>query len=132
MYVHIMQVWTNWRQGRSASLIDTTLGLMRTDSTAEKMKRCIHTGLLCVQNSEEDRPSIGSVIYMLPDNSVPLPTPSQPAFVTSPVQQLNWVSSFFAFIRALAGVFADCVRLTFMRRNPQTDIELASSLAVEC
>ncbi|XP_057247783.1 G-type lectin S-receptor-like serine/threonine-protein kinase At4g27290 isoform X2 [Beta vulgaris subsp. vulgaris] len=41
--------------------------------------RCIHIGLLCVQRSPDDRPSMPSVIVML-DNDVELPQPKTPAF----------------------------------------------------
>ena len=42
--------------------------------------RCIHVGLLCVQQRPEDRPSMSSVVLMLSsDNS--LPNPRQPGFV---------------------------------------------------
>lgn len=44
--------------------------------------RCIHVGLLCVQDSAVDRPSMADVISMLFNETVPLPTPKQIAFYT--------------------------------------------------
>ena len=41
--------------------------------------RCIHIGLLCVQNRAEDRPDMSSVVLML-NGEKPLPKPKQPAF----------------------------------------------------
>ena len=48
--------------------------------------RCVHVGLLCVQQSSEDRPSMAAVAVMLGGEGS-LPQPKQPAFFTesSPV-----------------------------------------------
>ena len=42
--------------------------------------RCIHIGLLCVQENVADRPTIGSVVLMLDNYSITLPIPLEPAF----------------------------------------------------
>ena len=42
--------------------------------------RCIHVGLLCVQDFAKERPSISFVISMLKSEIVDLPRPKQPAF----------------------------------------------------
>lgn len=52
---------------------------MRDGSTTEMM-RCIHIGLLCVQENVAERPDMASVVVMLTSYSVTLPLPSQPAF----------------------------------------------------
>ncbi|XP_059436637.1 cysteine-rich receptor-like protein kinase 44 [Corylus avellana] len=67
--------WRNWREGMSSNLIDPTL---RASSTYEIM-RCIHIGLLCVQENVADRPTIALVILML-NNHITLSVPSRPAF----------------------------------------------------
>ncbi|PRQ25471.1 putative protein kinase RLK-Pelle-DLSV family [Rosa chinensis] len=70
--------WRSWREGSAASnLIDNSL---MTGSRTEIMK-CIHIGLLCVQQNIGDRPTIASVIHMLTSNSLTLPVPSQPSFL---------------------------------------------------
>ena len=71
-----LQAWRSWREGTASNLIDPTL---RTGSRTEIM-RCIHIGLLCVQENVADRPSMASVILMLNSYSLTLPVPSQPAF----------------------------------------------------
>ncbi|XP_021802608.1 cysteine-rich receptor-like protein kinase 29 [Prunus avium] len=68
--------WRSWREGTASNLIDPTL---RTGSRTEIM-RCIHIGLLCVQENVADRPTMASVILMLNSYSLTLPVPSQPAF----------------------------------------------------
>lgn len=44
------------------------------------MIRCIHIGLLCVQENATDRPTMASVILMLSSSSLTLLVPSEPAF----------------------------------------------------
>ena len=44
-----------------------------------EMMRCIHIGLLCVQQNVADRPDMTSVLLMLNSDSVALPLPTQPA-----------------------------------------------------
>nr|CAD1823452.1 unnamed protein product [Ananas comosus var. bracteatus] len=48
---------------------------------SQDVLRCIHIGLLCVQEDPSDRPSMASVVLMLSSHSVTLPAPSTPAFV---------------------------------------------------
>ncbi|GKV19236.1 hypothetical protein SLEP1_g29523 [Rubroshorea leprosula] len=68
--------WKNWRGETGLNLIDPTF---RNSSTAEMM-RCIHIGLLCVQENVADRPNMAPVVLMLSSNSTSLPMPSQPSF----------------------------------------------------
>ncbi|CAO2842646.1 unnamed protein product [Amaranthus hypochondriacus] len=46
------------------------------------MIRCIHMGLLCVQENVEDRPTMSSVVLMLSSHSLTLPLPSHPPFIS--------------------------------------------------
>jgi hypothetical protein len=71
-----LQAWKNWREGTTSNIVDQT---MRLGSTTEIM-RCIHIGLLCVQENVADRPTMASVVLMLNSYSITLPVPSQPAF----------------------------------------------------
>ena len=43
--------------------------------------KCIHVGLLCVQELARDRPNASTVISMLKSEILDLPTPKQPAFM---------------------------------------------------
>nr|TKS16704.1 putative receptor-like protein kinase [Populus alba] len=70
-------MWENWNSGPNLDkLIDPTL---RAGSRNE-MLRCIHAGLLCVQENALDRPNMASVVIMLGSYSVTLPVPQKPAF----------------------------------------------------
>lgn len=47
-----------------------------------ELVRCIHLGLLCVQQRPEDRPTMSSAVLMLDSESLVLPQPKQPGFYT--------------------------------------------------
>jgi hypothetical protein len=44
------------------------------------MLRCIHVGLLCVQEDPQLRPGMASVVVMLNSRSITLPAPAVPAY----------------------------------------------------
>lgn len=58
-------------------MLDPTL---RGSYNPNEVIRCIHIGLLCVQENPADRPTMASIVLMLDSYSVTLPTPKQPAF----------------------------------------------------
>ncbi|WCJ20320.1 cysteine-rich RLK (RECEPTOR-like protein kinase) 10 [Euphorbia peplus] len=68
--------WRNWNEGTALDLMDPSL---RVGSRSEMM-RCIHIGLLCVQESEANRPTMTQIITMLTNNSITPTVPSKPAF----------------------------------------------------
>ncbi|KAF5725969.1 putative cysteine-rich receptor-like protein kinase 35-like [Tripterygium wilfordii] len=68
--------WKNWNVGTVSNLLDPTL---RVGSRSEMM-RCIHIGLLCVQENVASRPTMASVVLMLSSSSVSLSAPLRPAF----------------------------------------------------
>ncbi|KAH6806583.1 G-type lectin S-receptor-like Serine/Threonine-kinase [Perilla frutescens var. frutescens] len=76
-------VWKLWNEGRVEDLIDTRISGGRHEAEAEaEVLRCMHIGLLCVQELPTDRPSISDVMSMVSSEiSVRLPKPKQPAFV---------------------------------------------------
>jgi len=49
----------------------------------DQILRCIHIGLLCVQEIAKERPTMATVVSMLNSEIVKLPPPSQPAFLLS-------------------------------------------------
>ncbi|XP_022880112.1 G-type lectin S-receptor-like serine/threonine-protein kinase At4g27290 [Olea europaea var. sylvestris] len=69
--------WRLWTEGRPLELIDP---LLEDSANRPEMLRCIHIGLLCVQQSPEDRPTMSSVILMLNGGS-PLSQPKHPGFL---------------------------------------------------
>ncbi|XP_065627280.1 G-type lectin S-receptor-like serine/threonine-protein kinase CES101 [Quercus suber] len=69
--------WELWGQGRGLELIDTALGDL---DHIDQVLRCIHVGLLCVQECPVDRPAMLDVIFMIYNEANKLPTPKQLAF----------------------------------------------------
>ncbi|PPS06805.1 hypothetical protein GOBAR_AA13838 [Gossypium barbadense] len=68
--------WRNWEAGTAFDLVDSSL----RDGSRSELMRCIHIGLLCVQEKVARRPNMGAVVLMLTSYSVTLPLPSEPAF----------------------------------------------------
>ena len=66
---------------------------LRDGSTSEIM-RCIHIGLLCVQENAADRPTMASVVLMLSSDSLNLPIPSQPGFFLRSNTNQNIINFF--------------------------------------
>lgn len=75
------QAWELWKGGHVSDLKDPTLKAKGVD-VEKQLSRTIHIGLLCVQESAEDRPDMSSVVSMLGNENIPLPIPKQPAFFT--------------------------------------------------
>ncbi|MBA0876269.1 hypothetical protein Goshw_000214, partial [Gossypium schwendimanii] len=70
--------WKLWSKGEGMELIDQ---LLVPSCVAFEVLKCIHIGLLCVQEDPADRPTMSSVIFMLAsDGSIKLPRPTEPAF----------------------------------------------------
>ncbi|KAH6796519.1 S-locus lectin protein kinase family protein [Perilla frutescens var. hirtella] len=84
---HIIEyAWTLWTEGRPLDLIDPAAAdevLVRVE-----MVRCVHVGLLCIQQSPDDRPNMSTVVLMLNGESV-LPEPKQPGFLIDLVTTKN-------------------------------------------
>ncbi|KAL8509729.1 hypothetical protein ACS0TY_016802 [Phlomoides rotata] len=69
--------WLLWKENKTLELMDECL----KDTFVEtEVNRCIHVGLLCVQNFAEDRPVMSSVLFMLGNNEAILPEPREPGF----------------------------------------------------
>ncbi|XP_062094630.1 probable LRR receptor-like serine/threonine-protein kinase At1g07650 isoform X2 [Humulus lupulus] len=69
--------WQLWSEGRGIELVDEALGESYNESEALK---CIHIGLLCIQDFATDRPSMAQVASMLSNQIFDQPQPKQPVF----------------------------------------------------
>ncbi|KAK7390995.1 hypothetical protein VNO78_19266 [Psophocarpus tetragonolobus] len=72
----VYRAWRSWREGRAIDIIDPKLNY----SSQNEIMRCIHIGLLCVQDNVAARPTMASVVLVLNSHSLTLPLPSEPAF----------------------------------------------------
>lgn len=82
-----------WYEERSLSLIGYAYKLWTEDNVIllidpviaepcflDEIQKCIHVGLLCVQEATKDRPCISTVISMLNSETKDLPRPKEPGF----------------------------------------------------
>ncbi|PON82266.1 S-receptor-like serine/threonine-protein kinase [Trema orientale] len=75
----IGHAWKLMKEGKAAEMID--MCLRDSYNNMEEVLRCIHIGLLCVQQSPDDRPNMSTVILMLSGERV-LSQPKPPAYFT--------------------------------------------------
>ncbi|XP_061376547.1 cysteine-rich receptor-like protein kinase 10 isoform X4 [Gastrolobium bilobum] len=68
--------WKNWTEQTPLELLDPTL---RGSYSRNEVIRCIHIGLLCIQENPSDRPSMATISLMLNSYSVTLSLPRKPA-----------------------------------------------------
>ncbi|PON41048.1 Cysteine rich receptor like kinase [Parasponia andersonii] len=70
--------WRSWKDGQEVEFVDPWL---MESSPPHEVLRCLHIGLLCVQEDPEDRPKMSEVVVSLRGSeSVSLSEPKQPAF----------------------------------------------------
>uniref|UniRef100_A0A803LKU8 Uncharacterized protein n=1 Tax=Chenopodium quinoa TaxID=63459 RepID=A0A803LKU8_CHEQI len=95
--------WRNWTEGNASYLVDPVI---QPGSSTEILK-CIHIGLLCVQDDPTDRPTMAAVDLMLSSDSVTLQVPAQPAFCTEdqnlPDMLLEWSTTTKSSVRLEGG-----------------------------
>ncbi|XP_048132907.1 cysteine-rich receptor-like protein kinase 44 isoform X14 [Rhodamnia argentea] len=85
----ISYVWKKWREGSISNIIDPSI----TSGSSTEIARCIHIGLLCVQENFASRPSMASVFLMLNSHSVTLQVPSRPAFFIDSANEFDTSST---------------------------------------
>ncbi|XP_062185043.1 G-type lectin S-receptor-like serine/threonine-protein kinase At4g27290 [Phragmites australis] len=64
----LSDAWESWNQGRISNLLDSTVAQPEPVLLFE-LERCVQIGLLCVQQSPDDRPTMSAVVTMLNNNS---------------------------------------------------------------
>ncbi|KAH9617613.1 hypothetical protein KSS87_023204 [Heliosperma pusillum] len=68
-------VWRLWDEGNLLKLLDPSL---ENDFSKDEVERCIHVGLLCIQEDPAKRPNIASILFMLHTKPISLPLPELP------------------------------------------------------
>ncbi|XP_052203616.1 cysteine-rich receptor-like protein kinase 15 [Diospyros lotus] len=76
-YSLLTYAWKLWTEGQAQELIDR---LLVDSSQLNEVLKCMHIGLLCVQEDPMDRPTMSSVVVMLANNTLALSEPTRPAF----------------------------------------------------
>ncbi|PIA31859.1 hypothetical protein AQUCO_04700004v1 [Aquilegia coerulea] len=82
--------WRKWEEGAALDLVDPT---MKDNYSRSEVMRGIQIGLLCVQEVAR-RPTMASVVQILNSYSfsLPLHSPSAPAFIVNTSMELNMIS----------------------------------------
>ncbi|KAK9681631.1 hypothetical protein RND81_10G016500 [Saponaria officinalis] len=73
----LSHAWKLWQEGKPLMLVDEAI---RGSCSNHEVMRCVHLGLLCVQESVQARPTIETAVLSLDSFTVTLPLPAQPAF----------------------------------------------------
>ncbi|KAF9593832.1 hypothetical protein IFM89_025617 [Coptis chinensis] len=71
--------WQLDREGRLMELVDVNIG----SCPQPEVLKCIRIGLLCCQESIQERPVMSSILVMLSNESVTTPLPGRPAYYGS-------------------------------------------------
>lgn len=73
----IIYAWKLWKDGKAEDLVDSS---MKGNCPLDEVSRCIHIGLLCVQDNPDFRPLMSAVVFMLENKDTPLSVPVQPMY----------------------------------------------------
>ncbi|XP_025795807.1 putative receptor-like protein kinase At4g00960 isoform X1 [Panicum hallii] len=73
----LSHVWDRWSKGTALETMDPSLDSQAPES---EVLKCIHLGLLCVQENPADRPAMLDVLVMLHGQTSSFAAPSKPAF----------------------------------------------------
>ncbi|XP_034576513.1 G-type lectin S-receptor-like serine/threonine-protein kinase B120 isoform X2 [Setaria viridis] len=73
----IAYAWSLWKDGNTKDFVDSSI--VETCSLDET-SRCIHIGLLCVQDNPNARPLTSSIVSNLENGDTSLPHPKQPIY----------------------------------------------------
>eukprot|EP00261_Vitis_vinifera_P039829 XP_019081072.1 PREDICTED: putative receptor-like protein kinase At4g00960 [Vitis vinifera] len=85
----VTYAWRHWNEGRVVDIVDPILGT----NLRNEIIRCLHIGLLCVQESVANRPTMALIVSMLNSYYLPLPSPSRPGFLMQSSTQIAGHSS---------------------------------------
>ncbi|GMI65500.1 hypothetical protein like AT4G27290 [Hibiscus trionum] len=98
--------WLLWNEDRALELMDT---ILEESCVRSEVLRFIHVGLLCVQESPEDRPPMSSVLVKLTNEEATLPQPKQPGFF---IQREPYGS--FSAIRTMSTLTENAVTISIL------------------
>jgi serine/threonine protein kinase len=74
----MVQAWKHWADGTPLNVLDPNL---ENSSSRDQVIRCLHIGVLSVQDDPADRPTMASIVLMLSSHSASLPSPfRQPSY----------------------------------------------------
>ncbi|KAL6197985.1 hypothetical protein ACLB2K_027777 [Fragaria x ananassa] len=68
--------WNLWKDGKEVEFVEPSL---LESSPTKEILRCMHIGLLCLQEDPKERPTMSDVVVLLGSDSIELPEPKKPA-----------------------------------------------------
>ncbi|XP_021719475.1 cysteine-rich receptor-like protein kinase 10 [Chenopodium quinoa] len=71
----LIRAWNLWKDNAILDLVDPRL---YTNYSTDEMKRCIHLGLLCIQEDANKRPTMATIVSALNGHKVALSEPEPP------------------------------------------------------
>ncbi|XP_010668063.1 cysteine-rich receptor-like protein kinase 10 [Beta vulgaris subsp. vulgaris] len=80
----LCHAWKQWRDNMILEFVDPTI---RESCSMDEIMRCVHLGLICVQESADDRPTMATIVLTLDSNSVTLPVPEAPGFLLKTLEK---------------------------------------------
>ncbi|KAE8723050.1 B120-like protein [Hibiscus syriacus] len=75
----IAYAWSLWNEDKAMELVDP---LIQDSCSPNVVLKCIHLGMLCVQDSAMNRPTMAAVVLMLESEAPTLPMPKQPTYTS--------------------------------------------------
>ncbi|KAJ8767122.1 hypothetical protein K2173_013519 [Erythroxylum novogranatense] len=79
-------VWKHWQKGTHVEAFDPSIAGTCSEN---EVLRCMHIGLLCVEEDPAQRPTMTTVVLMINSSSFDLPLPKQPAYLTEGIGQAD-------------------------------------------
>lgn len=71
------RAWRLWDEGSATELVDSRMG---DDIPMDEVEKCIHLGLLCIQEDASRRPRMATIVAAFNGDAVILPAPTAPHF----------------------------------------------------
>ncbi|CAN6372518.1 unnamed protein product [Urochloa humidicola] len=73
----ISYAWNSRKDGKIQEFVDSSV---MEDCPLDEASRCVHIGLLCIQDNPDCRPLMSAAVFMLENKTTPLPTPTEPMY----------------------------------------------------
>ncbi|XP_078166518.1 receptor-like serine/threonine-protein kinase SD1-7 [Carex rostrata] len=86
--------WKFWEEENFLKLLDEAV---ESSVVTTNLSRCMHVGLLCVQECPNDRPSMSSVCMMLSCDSLELPEPKKPLNIFRSIGEFDTDSNLYKY-----------------------------------
>ncbi|CAF2274546.1 unnamed protein product [Brassica napus] len=72
------QIWKLWLEGKGLDIVDPVIVDSSSTFRPSEVLRCIHIGLLFVQETKDNRPLLSSVMLMLTSDKTEMNQPERP------------------------------------------------------